>query len=143
PYRDIPMFYQDLFNRVIAWWRSRRWWRMSLVAFLPLSLLLISCGLVVYGAMLSRQTLATRYLTLIQEDLDTSFNDLLNADGVATAEAQRQSAALARIDERRVQVPMRRILQLGNFSPRVAYVVASQMAQQGRLGMAARMMRDI
>lgn len=182
------MFYQDLFNCVIAWWRSRRWWRMSLIAFLPLSLLLISCALVVYGAMLSRQTLATRYLELIQDDLDTSFNELLNADGTAksatqtttgqpetaeeansqsadangsgsavesgavsqaestgtaSSDAKREAAGLGRVDERQVQVPMRRILQLGNFNPRVAYVVASQMARQGRLAMAARMMRDI
>lgn len=179
------MFYQDLFNCVVAWWRSRRWWRMSFIAILPLALGLISCSLVVYGAMLSRQTLATRYLTLVQDDLDTSFNELLNADGstknavksadrgrseqLAEAEGveaqatgggaggvsqtdrsgatsgdpEAQSASEGRAEGRQVQVPMRRILQLGNFNPRVAYVVASQMARQGRLGMAARMMRDI
>lgn len=178
------MFYQDLFYCVFAWWRSRRWWRMSLIAFLPLSLLLISCSLVVYGAMLSRQTLAARYLALVQDDLEASFNELLKADGtavsapqatsgqsatpkdgnspegigsvadsaavrqgeaagVASAEATQPVGAAARVDQRHVQVPLRRMLQLGNFNPRVAFVVASQMARQGRLGMAARMMRDI
>lgn len=182
------MFYQDLFDCVIAWWRSRRWWRISLAACLPLSLLLIACSLVVYGAMLNRQTLATRYLTLIEDDLQASFDDLLNAEGsvnsaapqatsnqstaaqaanpqgasgeagsaansdtvpqtqgtgIASENARRPDDAAARVDQWRVQVPMRRMLQLGDSNPRVVYVVANQMARQGRLAIAARMMRDI
>ena len=49
----------------------------------------------------------------------------------------------ARVEERKTQVSRRRILQLGNFDARLAFVMASQMARQGRLGLAARMMRDI
>lgn len=157
------MFYQDLFHCVSAWFRSRRWWYMALLAFLPLSMVLFFCSLVVYGATLSRQSLAARYLELIQDDLDAGSQALPDAGlteevtggvaGVAAVPGNGSEHAAgsndvdaqrdAQRDARRVQVPMRRILQLGNFNPRVVFAVASQMTRQGRLGIAARMMRDI
>lgn len=171
------MFYQDLFNCMFVWWRSRRWWRMSLLAFLPVTLFLAAFSLVVYGALTTSQTLGSRYFELVEEEVDASFNELLkpvsstnpvpdetrtgqSSDESPPAEGETRSVAdgqtsptgdgdgaagdaLSRVEERRVQVPLRRILQLGNYNPRVAYVVASQLARQGRTGMAARMMRDI
>jgi hypothetical protein len=148
------------------------------LAFLPLALFLSVASLVVFGALLSPQVLASRYFALVQDDVDASFSELSQSNSptdtsladsspsqVADAETESLSVAdpeaiseastasegsdsqtrtaLSRAEDRRVQVPLRRILQLGNFNPRVAYVVASQMARQGRLGMAARMMRDI
>ncbi|MCA9182144.1 MAG: hypothetical protein KDA51_11845, partial [Planctomycetales bacterium] len=169
------MFYQDLFNCMIVWWRSRRWWRMSLLAFLPVTLFLAAFSLVVYGALTTSQTLGSRYFALVEEEVDASFNELLKpvssknpvpdeappgqsseepplaedetrpaADGQTSPTGEQEASdALSRVEERRVQVPLRRILQLGNYNPRVAYVVASQLARQGRMAMAARMMRDI
>ena len=172
------MFYQDLFNCMFVWWRSRRWWRMFMLAFLPLTLFLAALSLVVYGALLSSQTLGSRYFALVEDEVEASFNELLRPvsstnpapgqaspaqtpseppsagvgagsaasltpDGQTAAGEAQASDVLSRGEERRVQVPLRRILQLGNFNPRVAYVVASQLARQGRLAMAARMMRDI
>lgn len=177
------MFYQDLLNCIFGWWRSRRWWRMSLLAFLPMTLFLATFSLVVYGSLISSQTLGGRYFALVEEEVDASFNELLKpvsstnpapeqtqpeqtsekapdvevetdsatqsaarpvSDGQTTPTGEAQdSEVLSRAEERRVQVPLRRILQLGNYNPRVAYVVASQLARQGRVAMAARMMRDI
>lgn len=167
------MFYEDLFNCMFVWWRSRRWWRISMLAFLPVMLFLAAFSLVVYGALTTSQTLGGRYFALVEDEVDASFNELLkpvastkpvpgetlpdqpsgesplaeggaDTDGqTATAGGAEVSDALSRIDQRRVQVPLRRILQLGNYNPRVAYVVASHLARQGRAAMAARMMRDI
>jgi len=168
------MFYQDLFNCMFVWWRSRRWWRMSMLAFFPITLFLAAFSLVFYGALTTSQSLGSRYFALVEEEVDASFNELLkpvsstnpvpddtrpgqtsgksplaeaetrSASGGQTATGEdKASDAVSRAEQRRVQVPLRRILQLGNYNPRVAYVVASQLARQGRIAMAARMMRDI
>ena len=168
------MFYQDLFNCMFGWWRSRRWWRMSLLAFLPVTLFLTAFSLVIWGALTTSQTLGGRYFALVEDEVEASFDALLkpvasaipvpgqessaqtsvdspSADAGTSSGASRApdeqadpaGEVLSRVEDRRVQVPLRRILQLGNYNPRVAYVVASQMARHGRSAMAARMMRDI
>ena len=141
------MFYQDLFNWLFAWGRSRRWQRMFWLGILPLGLLLCVFCLVAYGGLLSRQTIASRYLELVNDDLESSLKRLAAA-GPPSAAAEgpttdQEDRELTETAAQRVQVPLRRILQLGNSNERVVYIVACEMSRQGRMGMAARMMRQI
>jgi len=164
------MFYQDLFTWLMAWGRSRLWLRMFGIALIPGFLFACTFGLVVSGALLSRQTLAVRYTTLVKEDVDASLGnidpqlpsasdgpldsaesapavDATENDPTSQADPSRDKADVNQTESattaRRVLVPLRRIMQLGNSGERVVYLVAISMAKQGRLAMAAQMLRDI
>ncbi|MCA9133684.1 MAG: hypothetical protein KDA45_11035, partial [Planctomycetales bacterium] len=126
------MIYEDLLEFFLAWCRTRKWRRLLLAAAVLALLPLMVAGLVVYGAMLSRPDIYGRYLSLVQDDINESIDAASRSE-----EVDLDSSA------RVLQVPLRRILQLGNSNERVAFVVANSLAAQGRVGMAVQMMREI
>lgn len=153
------MFYQDLFNCLLAWGRSRRWRRLFLLAFFPGLLFWLALGLVVYGSTITKNELASRYLELVQSDIETSMKEVEGKTEAGPAEeggagadsthTEKTSLSDSNSDQaspsttQQVLVPLRRIMQLGNSNERVVYLVARAMARQSRLSMAARMLRDI
>ena len=150
------MFYQDLFNWCLAWGRTRRWRRLMLWALIPLLLLTITVGLVVWGATLSRQQLASRYLELVNESVEANLREVqrpqqaeqskqAGADAGQSADgsgADGSSDAQAQVSPA-VFVSLRRIMQLGNSNERVRYLVGWELAKQGRMGMSAQLLREI
>jgi hypothetical protein len=125
------MFYQDLLNCLIAWFRSRKWRGILSMAFLIGALPTSAIGLVTYGANIPKGKLAASYLELIEDDLQASLD-------MPVEEQTEDDATIASL-----QVPLRRILQLGSSNERVTYLVANQVARQGRMPMAVGMMRSI
>ncbi len=147
------MFYQDLFNCLLAWARTRRWRRLIWLAFFPGLFFWLVVGLVVYGATISRQDLATRYYAMVRADVDAG---MLEAEGKSDAVLEDDSnasesspnvnegqGARSSVTSQRVLVPLRRMLQLGNSNERVVYLVGAAMAQQGRVAMAVQLLSDL
>ena len=145
------MFYQDLFNCLLAWGRSRRWRKLFWLAALPALLFWSVLGLVVYGASLGRQELAARYLELVQEDveagileaegkIDTASDKDDSADG---AKSEQETGNASNVASQRVLVPLRKMLQLGNSNEKVIYLVGIAMARQGRLAMATQILKEL
>lgn len=127
------MFFDEFLSFLFKWFRSRNWksllWLAGGICLLPaLALFPIS-----YGFSIPSSQLATQCL----EATGSGFSDLpieLENSGPENSESNPNAS---------LQVPLRRILQIGSFNERVVYVVASQLARQGRLAMAAKLMRDV
>ncbi|QDV26149.1 tetratricopeptide repeat protein [Aureliella helgolandensis] len=136
------MFYQDLLNFLIAWFRTRQWRKLLWIGATVFCLPMFGLGISLYGATLTRSQIAGRYLSLVSEDVDSTMAavDSINNEDATEATQQEKELLLA---ERNLQVPLRRILQLGSFNERAVFLVANELARQGRLPTAVRMMREI
>ncbi len=152
------MFYQDLFNCLIAWAKTRRWRRMFSLAVLPMLIFWGTLVAVVCGAMLSRQELAGRYMSLVQADVEASMKELEGSNAPSSGSGSESSLGEetgnsdptepfsvdgSQGTSKRMLVPLRRIMQLGNFNERVVYLVGTSLARQGRTAMGARLIRDV
>lgn len=122
------MLFQDLINFLLAWCRSRKWLRIGGLGVLVASLPIAALTLVISGVSTSISVMATSYHDLIEKELEP--------DAKANSEQ-------ARTTNRKLQVPLRRILQMDEENVRARYFVAYELAQQGRLSMATRMMREV
>lgn len=141
-----------------AWIFTRHWIR-SAILYSPIGLLIIGAvATVVTGAWTDRNTLTERYADWIQEELPVALadSDSLNDETRSKTIAPEESAqtednsttigiGLDEIGEvsQYGQLLLRRMLLLQNSNSRIVYIVAAQLAQQGRTGQAAQMMRRI
>ncbi len=123
------MLFEHFVNCLLAWLTSRRWRKCLLYAALTFGLPCGLLGFVVYGNSIPANVIAGRYLKNIDLDIERRL------------EATRIGAEVD--DSADVHVELNRILQLGNSSPRVVYIVAIEMGKQGRVASAARKMREI
>ncbi len=124
------MFREHLLNFLLAWFRSRKWLRIGGLGLLLGCVPLASMILVISGASTPISVMAANYHELIEE---TGFE--LDASTASTQDTK--------LSNRQLQVPLRRILQMDAANDRVKYFVAYELSQQGRLSMAARLMRDV
>ncbi len=125
------MFLETFIQR----WFQTHSWRRFLVGALGLLLLpTFVFSFVVYGASMSGQQLGTRYLELVEADVEKSL---------AITQGQREATEEDKDALSRMQVPLRRLLQIGDFNDKVVYVVAVELVRQGRVAMAAQLMREI
>lgn len=122
------MFFDEFLSFVVKWIRTRRWKTLFWLVFWVGSLPLLAFLLIVYGFSIPSAQLATQ---------------CLNATGAGFSDLPIEDDAESANSEQSIQVPLRRILQIGSFNERVVYIVANQLARQGRIAMAAKMMRDI
>ena len=122
------MFFDEFLSFVVKWIRTRRWKTLFWLLFWVGSLPLLATLLIAYGFSIPSAQLETQCL----KATGAGFSDLPIEDD-SESENSEQS----------IQVPLRRILQIGSFNERVVYIVANQLARQGRIAMAAKMMRDI
>ncbi|MCA9129702.1 MAG: hypothetical protein KDB22_21600 [Planctomycetales bacterium] len=125
------MFFQDLTDFLIAYFKSRHWKSLILLGITTFALPLILLTLVCYGATLSLPTIAGRYSELVSADVENQLRK--------DQEHDHESEAVSR----RLQVPLRRILQLGGSNDRVTYLVGMQLARQKRYDMCEQLMRGI
>lgn len=162
---------QGTIEYLLAWSFTRSWGRLLLV-HAPWMLLLAACtGIVVYGSLLSRSTLAQRYGEWVAEELPEALRSTdenaapakAGAGGAATGESEMASAANADstnpsasgspLDEqldsnlalvsRYGDLLLRRLLQLQDSNSRTTYLVAAQLAHQNRWAQARQMMRRL
>jgi tetratricopeptide (TPR) repeat protein len=126
------MFYQDLLTCLWAWARTRQWRWLLLVALIPFLFLATALSTVIYGAFLSRRELGNRYFSLVQSDVESSLQQIEKSENEPDGATSR-----------RVQVPLRRLIQLGNSNEKVLFIVGTSLIQQGRTAMGASMLRDI
>ncbi|MEZ6149202.1 MAG: hypothetical protein R3C09_03700 [Pirellulaceae bacterium] len=154
---------------MLAWTFTRSWWWLLLVNAPWIILLGASVGLVGYGASLSRQTLAQRYSDWVAEELPEALRRTDENAPRITEEVEKEGAAVEdsdgsgqasdaaekvdALDEQGAkddelvsgygELLLRRLLQLQNSNSRITYLVAAQLARQGRLAQARQMMRRI
>lgn len=123
------MFFQELINYVVAWYRSRSAKSLLLLAGILAIIPLGIAGIVLYGFSIPTNKLAGQYLSAISEQMEAALS----------AEAKQESVEL----DAETQVRLKRILQMGNSNARVVYIVARELARQGRVATAAQKMREI
>ncbi|MCA9158482.1 MAG: hypothetical protein KDA72_09155 [Planctomycetales bacterium] len=156
---------------MLAWTFTRSWWRLLLVNAPWALLCAASVGLVGYGALLSRQTLAQRYSDWVAEELPEALRRTDENAPRITEDAEKKGTAVedsdasgqaSDVDEKGDadaldgqgakdselvsgygELLLRRLLQLQNSNSRITYLVAAQLARQGRLAQARQMMRRI
>lgn len=155
---------QGTIEYLLAWSFTQPWWRL-LALHAPWFLLVAAfTGLVAYGNMLSRSTLAQRYGDWVAEELpealrstdeDASPKSAALSDATETQPTSQEKtpAADPPVDEqiggdgnlvsRYGELLLKRLLQLQDSSSRITYLVAAQLAKQNRWAQARQMMRRI
>ncbi len=106
---------------------------MFFFAAIPALLFLSALGLVIYGALLGDRKLTSRYMALIQSEVD---------NGLREVESDLHHNSLS-VSGPRVLVPLRRILQFEAPPVSVVYLVGMTLVQQERSSMAAQLLRRI
>ncbi len=125
---------QSTVEYIQAWIFTRRW--ISLLAFLPaLAILVAACGLIGYGAWVDQAKLLQRYSAWIEtETANTKPAEATENDNKLLKEETVSAFG---------EMLLRRVLQLEKSNTRATYLVAAQLAKQGRVGQARQMMREI
>lgn len=151
---------QGVVEYLMAWSFTRHWlWLFFLYA--PVWLLLGTVvGLVSYGASFGNQTLVERYGEWVSDEIPEA---LAEVDDQATTSSSSEESAKTEPDSQPTSnevapedatdkhekitglgdLLLRRLLQLQDSNSRITYLVAAQLARQGRLGQARQMMRRI
>ncbi len=149
----------------LAWSFTRGWWRLLLIHFLTLALLLCGAGLVAYGVSLSRRTLVERYGELVAAELPEALRQLdedsptvasgkektAEADSASVSEGEPQDSSpkitqdkpAEKVVSQYGELLLRRLLQLQDSNSRIIYLVAGQLARQDRVGQSRQLMRRI
>jgi tetratricopeptide (TPR) repeat protein len=132
-------------------WISTREWLKALV-FLPALLILIAFGSVLtYGRFMDVGLISERYLALFDEiQAATSSGDENRKAGedspLSDSKSETSSSSLLLAEDDLAPFAedlLLRVLQLENSNTRATYLVAAQLARQGRLGQARQLMRSI
>lgn len=164
---------QGTIEYLLAWSFTRSWWRLLMVHAPWIMLLTAFTGIVVYGSLLSRATLAERYSEWVAQELPEALRSTdenaapskATAGDTAQAESPEESPAEAGSDAANQsadasplveplagdadlvsgygELLLRRLLQLQESSTRITYLVAAQLAHQNRWAQARQMMRRI
>ncbi len=126
------MFREELIEFILAFLKSRRWWRLLLQGGLLCILPLLVGSFVLYGASIPVESLGNRYIGSVESEVDKRLAAIESGEADAAAEM-----------DSKLRISLERILQLGESNERVSYIVARQLASQGRVETAARKMREI
>ncbi len=122
------MYSELIIQFLVKWYKSRDVRSLAIKGGALFSLPLLAFAFVIWGYTTSNNTV---YATCIK-----IVDDVLKADGEDEIAAASQNAE-------DLHVPLERILQLGKSNDRVVFVVATQLARQGRVSEAWRRMRSI
>ncbi|MCA9192694.1 MAG: hypothetical protein KDB03_13055 [Planctomycetales bacterium] len=133
---------------VVSWFTSRRWGAvLALAPFVILSLVML--GMTAYAGLQGNSALLDRYWQLVEKqtelDLDATTSD--EEDNTANGPAASSTADRQLTTEEDIspfaQLLLKRILEIDDSNIRATYLVASQLATQGRFGQARLLMRKI
>lgn len=151
---------QGLMQYAIDWLYTRHWG--GVFPLVPvLVLLVVGLSLVTYGNWMSQKELVIQYIDLASAEVEGLKDDSLNGGqgdvnvpeqsesqgGEDDLAGQSASSKVELLKEEEVsdfgELLLRRILQLESSNPRAKYLVASKIAQSGRMGQARGMLRDL
>ncbi|MEO8270197.1 MAG: hypothetical protein ABI557_10765 [Aureliella sp.] len=156
---------QGVVEYFLAWSYTRSWFRLLLINAPWMLLLAASVGLVGYGVTINPQTLGERYSDWVAEELPEALRSTNEGapskiDDSAKKEASPEEKDVARstenvdpLEEQNREASelvsgygellLRRLLQLQNSNSSITYLVAAQLALQGRSAQARQLMRRI